>query len=96
MNHSLLFAGAALYKKDAERSLQDIETSLLVCAQQCALDDEEEVGALNFARTFAELCWSIVQSYAVKWMQSSGCSQAAASILADSCSKFMLAISCCM
>jgi hypothetical protein len=40
------FAGVALHKKDAERSLQDIETTLLVCAQQCALDDEEEVSKL--------------------------------------------------
>jgi hypothetical protein len=41
-----LLAGVALHKKDAERSLQDIETTLLVCAQQCALDDEEEVSML--------------------------------------------------
>lgn len=37
-------AGTALYEKDAETSLRDIEATLLVCAQQCALDDEDEVG----------------------------------------------------
>lgn len=36
-------AGTALYDKDAERSMRDIESTLLVCAQQCALDDEDEV-----------------------------------------------------
>jgi hypothetical protein len=46
LSHSSLLAGIALHKKDAERSLQDIETTLLVCAQQCALDDEEEVSML--------------------------------------------------
>lgn len=35
--------GTALYGKDAERSMRDIEATLLVCAQQCALDDEDEV-----------------------------------------------------
>eukprot|EP00775_Hariotina_reticulata_P013021 gene13021-13150_t len=35
--------GVALHQKDAERSLRDLEATLLVCAQQCALDDEEEV-----------------------------------------------------
>ena len=37
--------GTALYGKDAERSMRDIEATLLVCAQQCALDDEDEVGS---------------------------------------------------
>lgn len=45
-----MLAGIALHKKDAERSLQDIETTLLVCAQQCALDDEEEVRVLQLVR----------------------------------------------
>lgn len=36
-------AGNALYDKDAERSMRDIEATLLVCAQQCAVDDEDEV-----------------------------------------------------
>jgi len=36
-------AGVALHHKDAERSLRDLEATLLVYAQQCALDDEEEV-----------------------------------------------------
>lgn len=43
-------AGAALHSKDAERSLRDIEASLLVSAQQCALDDEEEVGHCSASR----------------------------------------------
>jgi hypothetical protein len=37
-------AGTALFDKDAERSMRDIEATLLVCAQQCALDDEDDVG----------------------------------------------------
>ncbi len=37
-------AGTALFHKDAEHSMRDIEATLLVCAQQCALDDDEEVG----------------------------------------------------
>jgi hypothetical protein len=40
----LFLAGIALFDKDAERSMRDIEATLLVCAQQCALDDEDEVG----------------------------------------------------
>lgn len=38
-----LCAGIALFEKDAELSMRDIEATLLVCAQQCALDDDDEV-----------------------------------------------------
>lgn len=38
-------AGEALYQRDAERSMRDIESTLLVCAQQCALDVDDEVRA---------------------------------------------------
>lgn len=44
-----LCTGAALHDKETERSLRDIEASLLVTAAQCVLDDEDEVGGWALA-----------------------------------------------
>lgn len=43
----VITAGTKLHQKDAERSLRDIETTLSMCAQQCAVDEEDEVRAAD-------------------------------------------------
>jgi hypothetical protein len=49
-------AGTALYEKDAERSMRDIEATLLVCAQQCAVDDEDEVSRVGTGPRISCVC----------------------------------------
>lgn len=65
--------GTALFGKDAERSMRDIEATLLVCAQQCALDDEDEVCATFLHWWQGHGCGAVASAWLYGLMHSRAC-----------------------